>query len=113
MDKTDVVLEYMCDDPTAPYLITYADGKTRVGSKGTKLSSLPYIIGGLLSHSTATTTNYPFTGEVWGNKTTIGGVLVQDLRPYVDSDGVACFKDIVTGELFYNQGTGTLGYTEE
>lgn len=41
------------------------------------------------------------------------GVLIQDLRPYVDSDGVACFKDVVTGDLFYNQGTGTLGYTEE
>ena len=38
--------------------------------------------------------------------------LIQDLRPYVDADGVACFKDIVTGKLFYNQGTGKLEYTE-
>lgn len=38
--------------------------------------------------------------------------LIQDLRPYVDADGVACFKDLVTNTLFYNQGTGTLTYTE-
>jgi hypothetical protein len=41
------------------------------------------------------------------------GTLIQDLRPYVDENGTACFKDLVTGKLFYNQGTGTLGYTEE
>jgi hypothetical protein len=41
------------------------------------------------------------------------GTLVRDLRPYVDEHGTACFKDIVTGNLFYNKGTGTLGYTEE
>ena len=38
--------------------------------------------------------------------------LIQDLRPYVDADGVACFKDLVTNTLLYNQGTGTLTYTE-
>jgi hypothetical protein len=41
------------------------------------------------------------------------GTLLQDLRPYVDENGTACFKDVVTNTLFYNQGTGTLGYTEE
>ena len=38
--------------------------------------------------------------------------LIQDLRPYVDADGVACFKDLVTNTLFYNKGAGTLTYTE-
>lgn len=112
MDKTDVVLEFMCDDATAPYIIMYADGKSRVGSTGANISEIPYIIGGLKVTLTSTTIYYPFTGEVWSNKTTIDGEVVQDLRPYVDSDGVACFKDVVTGNLFYNAGTGTLGYTE-
>ena len=40
------------------------------------------------------------------------GKAIQDLRPYVDENGTACFKDIVTGNLFYNQGAGTLTYTE-
>ena len=56
---------------------------------------------------------YYMTGEVWSNKTYINGELIQDLCPYVDENNVACFKDVVTGNLFYNQGTGTLGYTEE
>ena len=38
--------------------------------------------------------------------------LIQDLRPYVDADGVACFKDLVTNTLLYGQGTGKLEYTE-
>lgn len=38
--------------------------------------------------------------------------LILDLRPYVDDDGVACFKDLVTNTLLYGQGTGTLRYTE-
>ena len=45
--------------------------------------------------------------RVWGND-----ILIQDLRPYVDENGTACFKDLVTDKLFYNQGTGTLSYTE-
>lgn len=40
------------------------------------------------------------------------GTLAHDFRPYVDGDGVACFKDVVTDTLFYNKGTGTLTYTE-
>lgn len=112
MDKTDVVLECMCDDPTAPYLIMNADGKTRVGATGPRLSSLPYIIGGLITSIPVSNVYYQFTGEIWGNKTIVNGEVVQDLRPYVDADGVACFKDVVTNTLFYNQGTGTLGYTE-
>lgn len=111
LDKTDVVLEYMCDDPTAPYLITHADGKTRVGSNGTKLSGFPYIIGGLITYSAATSTSYSFTGEIWVQKTYVGGELIQDLRPYVDEDGVPCFYDMVTNVKFYNKGTGTLSYT--
>jgi hypothetical protein len=48
-----------------------------------------------------------YTEKVWEND-----VLIQDLRPYVDENGTACFKDVVTGNLFYNQGTGKLEYTE-
>lgn len=40
------------------------------------------------------------------------GVLVRDLKPCVVA-GEACFYDMVTGNLFYNQGTGKLGYMEK
>lgn len=40
------------------------------------------------------------------------GTLAQDLRPSVDSNGVVCMYDTVTKKYFYNQGTGTLSYTE-
>jgi hypothetical protein len=39
-------------------------------------------------------------------------ILVRDLRPCVVA-GEACLYDMVTGNLFTNAGTGTLGYTEE
>ena len=38
--------------------------------------------------------------------------LIQYLRPYVDEDGIPCFYDTVTNVKFYNEGTGTLSYTE-
>lgn len=52
------------------------------------------------------------TGRLYYCKIWDNGTLVQDMRPYVDGDGVACLKDVVTDTLFYNKGTGTLTYTE-
>lgn len=42
----------------------------------------------------------------------VNGVIIQDLRPCIDANDNVCFYDMVTKEYFYNQGTGTLGYTE-
>lgn len=54
-----------------------------------------------------------YTGNTGASKLTASdGTVRFDLRPYVDENGTACFKDIVTGKLFYNQGTGKLEYTE-
>lgn len=79
---------------------------TRAGSVASGLST--YVIGGLPPSYA-----YGFIGEMDFHKfTNAEGVVVQDLRPYVDENGIACFKDVVTGNLFYNQGTGTLSYTE-
>jgi hypothetical protein len=50
--------------------------------------------------------------NVYGFTIYDNGVLFQDLRPYVDENGTPCFKDVVTGKLFYNQGTGVLEYRE-
>ena len=111
-DKTDVVINFNTDDMTAPTITRCADGKTSVISVGKSMSYVPYTIGCLRGSSTSTVMQYNFTGEIWSNKFTINGKVVQDLRPYVDEDGVACFYDTVTNVKFYNKGTGTLSYTE-
>ena len=111
-DKTDVTIEYNCDDSSAPTIVRSADGKTSAVSTGKTVGTMPYIIGALVWGSSATTNGYYCTCEVWCHKFTINGELVQDLRPYVDEDGVACFYDTVTNVKFYNKGTGTLSYTE-
>ena len=108
LDRTLVVINF---DATEKTVTINADGKTRTGSKGSSLSSHSYKIG--TAPTGATGGLYWCTCEVWGNKfTNADGELIQDLRPYVDADGKAYFKDLVTGDLFYGQGTGTLGYTE-
>jgi hypothetical protein len=111
-DKTDVIIEYNCDDSTAPTIVRIADGKTSAVSTGKTVGTMPYIIGALVWGSTATMNGYHCTCEVWNNKITINGEVVQDLRPYVDEDGIPCFYDMVTNVKFYNKGTGTLSYTE-
>lgn len=70
----------------------------------------PIMVGATFNGSE--TDSRRFKGKYYAFKLCENNVLVQDLRPYVDADGIACFKDVVTGDLFYNQGTGTLGYTE-
>lgn len=66
-----------------------------------------------LGNINSTSYSAPIKGQVRGHKfKNVDGVLIQDLRPYVDENGTACFKDLVTGKLFYNQGTGKLEYTE-
>lgn len=111
-DKTNVVINFNTDDTTAPTIIRSADGRTSAVSVGKSMSYIPYTIGCLRGSATSTVMQYAFTGEVWSNKFTIGGEVVQDLRPYVDEDGVACFYDTITNVKFYNMGTGTLSYTE-
>lgn len=107
LDRTLVVLNVDTTDIT---ITVNADGVTRKSTKGSQITQLKYRIGG--APTGVASTSYWCTCEVWSNKFKVDGVIVQDLRPYVDLDGVACFKDLVTGNLFYNKGTGTLTYTE-
>lgn len=50
--------------------------------------------------------------NVYGFAIYDNGVLIQDLRPCIDPKGTVCMYDMVTKKYFYNQGTGTLTYTE-
>ena len=68
------------------------------------------LLGDRSSGGVPSTSNR-FKGEIYGFEIMESGELVQDLRPCVVA-GEACFYDMVTGKIFTNTGTGTLGYTE-
>ena len=42
-----------------------------------------------------------------------GDTLLYHLKPCLDEEGIPCMYDEVSGEYFYNQGTGTFGYKKE
>lgn len=100
----DVTIEYNTDDTSAPTETLIVNGNS-ITVTGDAVVANTYKLG-------TSNKSYVVTAEVESNAIYIGGELVQDLRPYVDENNVACLKDVVTGNLFYNQGTGTLSYTE-
>jgi len=104
-DYTEFEIVY---DITAQTATPTVDGVTKSYSITPYSASQTYTIGCSIPSS-----SNKVIGDVYYHKfTDLEGVVIQDLRPYVDENGTACFKDIVTGNLFYNQGTGTLEYTE-
>lgn len=56
--------------------------------------------------------NYMCGAKVWSYKHTRNGVLICDFIPVLDLDDRPCMYDKVTGELFYNKGTGVFKYEE-
>lgn len=101
-----VNVEWVIDNSSSTFkrTITINDLQTSIYN-GTTVLTTSYIMGALSSSATL----YPVYGRIYYNKFYDGeGNLIQDLRPYVDADGVVCFYDMVTGTKFYNQGTGTL-----
>ena len=54
--------------------------------------------------------NYTAAAKVWSFKQSRNGVLIRDLIPVLDSNDVPCLYDKVSGELFYNKGTGEFIY---
>lgn len=88
----------------------YVDSATVKGTPVANMST-DYPVYVMARNSSGTATNFS-KGKLYGFRHWEDDVLVQDLRPYVDSNGVACFKDVVTDTLFYNKGTGILTYTE-
>ena len=54
---------------------------------------------------------YNFHGKVcYHSVRDINGVLIQELKPCLDSDGIPCFYDTVSDSYFYNQGSGKFNY---
>lgn len=88
----------------------YIDGVLKLSASqlsNTFTATKPFFVG--WSNGTSTE---KIIGKIYPIKIYENDILMQDLRPYVDGNGVACFKDVLTDTLFYNQGTGALGHTE-
>ena len=105
LEFKEIEVAYNKDNADNKTLTLTADGKSAVKT-GKMDTTNSYLIGCL------NTSSYFAQCEVKYNEIYVNGELIQDLRPYVDENGKIYFKDLVTGDLFYNKGTGTLGYTE-
>ena len=105
LEFKEIEVAYNKDDEDNKTLTITVDGKSAVKT-GKMDTTNSYLIGCIENGS------YSAQCEVKYNEIYVNGELIQDLRPYVDEDGVACFYDTVTNVKFYNKGTGTLGYTE-
>lgn len=93
----------------------YIDG-TLISVSWTDFAQPTTILGGMclfgrmLSNSGAIS---PYaSARVYSSKIYKNNVLVQDLIPILDKNGVPCMWDRVTNKLFYNDGTGNFAYKE-
>lgn len=59
------------------------------------------------------TADYKCKAKIWAYKQTRNGVLIRDLVPVLDINGIPCMYDQVTERFFYNAGTGQFLYGEK
>lgn len=102
-DTTQVSnIEIVVDALTNTTILTINDNTIYRTGNGS-IPNNTYKLGGL--------GEYGFYGKVYSHSIKdANGVLIQDLRPCLDSDGNPCFYDKVTGNYFYNQGSGIFSY---
>ena len=100
----DVILSWDATNTTAPVLTL------TIGNKSSRLvgavvqTNTTYVMGGLKSGSTIAYNN--FMKAYYNRIYNANNELIQDLRPCLDGNNVACMYDMVSGTYFYNQGTG-------
>ena len=105
----DVILNLDTTDTKKPALTLTIGNATSPPAVGTTvISKTTYVMGGIKSGSTI---NYNNFMKVYYNRIyNANNELIQDLRPCLDPNNVACMYDMVTGTYFYNQGTGEFQY---
>ena len=102
---TDVILNFDATDTKKPVLTLTIGDATSSPVVGTVVQTkTTYVMGGVKSGSNI---NYNNFMKVHYNRIyNANNELIQDLRPCLDPNNVACMYDMVTGTYFYNQGTG-------
>ncbi len=105
----DVIINFDATNTTAPVLtLTIGDATSSRLVGNTVNPKTTYVMGGIKSGSTINSNNFM---KVYYNRIyNANNELIQDLRPCLDSNNVACMYDMVTGAYFYNQGTGEFQY---
>lgn len=106
--KTSLDVEFTDD-----YQILKIDGeeKARFAKSGfTGNVTNPLRLFGLNNNNSTT---YAFLCDIGIVKIYTDGTLVRDFIPVIDRNGVACMYDKVSGNLFYNAGTGTFLTNED
>jgi hypothetical protein len=76
------------------------------GSKVTNFASFSSTSSIYLFNLNLNNTNYCGAAKVWSYKHYRDGSLIRDLIPVLDKDNIACMYDKVSGQFFYNKGTG-------
>ena len=101
----DVILNLDTTDTKKPVLTLTIGNATSSPVVGTTvMPKNTYVMGGIKYGSTI---NYNNFMKVYYNRIyNANNELIQDLRPCLDPNNVACMYDMVTETYFYNQGTG-------
>lgn len=101
----DVVLNFDATNTKKPVLTLTIGNATSSPVVGTIVRpSTTYVMGGIKSGSTINYNN--FMKAHYNRIYNANNELIQDLRPCLDPNNVACMYDMVSGTYFYNQGTG-------
>lgn len=101
----DVIINFDATNTTAPVLTLTIGDATSSPMVGTGVQTkATYVMGGVKYGSTIRSNN--FMKAHYNRIYNANNELIQDLRPCLDPNNVACMYDMVTGTYFYNQGTG-------
>lgn len=101
----DVILNFDATDTKKPTLtLTIGDVSSSPVVGYTVNTKTTYVMGGVKSGNTINYNN--FMKAHYNRIYNANNELIQDLRPCLDGNNVACMYDMVTGTYFYNQGTG-------
>ena len=101
----DVILNLDATDTKKPHLtLTIGDASSSPVVGSTVQNNTTYVMGGVKYGSNINYNN--FMKAHYNRIYNANNELIQDLRPCLDGNNVACMYDMVTGTYFYNQGTG-------
>lgn len=102
----DVIINLDATNTTAPVLtLTIGDTSSSPMVGNVVNTKTTYVMGGIKSGSTISYNN--FMKAHYNRIYNANNELIQDLRPCLDGNNVACMYDMVSKQYFYNQGTGT------
>ena len=101
----DVILNFDATNTKKPFVTLTIGNATSSPESGSLVNtSTTYKMGGLKSGSNIVYNNFM---KVYYNRIyNANNELIQDLRPCLDNNNVACMYDMVSETYFYNQGTG-------